>query len=72
MTRTAKSSIFETTPGGILGERYVCSCGATSTAAQVAGTHGGQVTSALFGNRVCPGIAALHRSGESEITVDME
>lgn len=66
----AKSEIFETTPGGILGERYTCSCGATSTAAQMAGTRGGRAVAAMFGHRPCAGIVALHKSGEMEVIVE--
>jgi hypothetical protein len=64
----AVSEFFET-PEGVLGERYVCSCGATSTAAQMAETPGGCVANALFGQRPCVGIIALHNHGDDEIEV---
>lgn len=70
MKHIAKSEIFETAPNGILGERYTCSCGASSTAAQMAGTPGGNVTSAIFGHRPCVGIIALHNSGDSSIQIE--
>ena len=70
MRHVATSEIFETTPGGILGERYACSCGSTSTAAQSAGTGGGRIVNAVFGHRPCIGIRQLHTSGESRIEVN--
>jgi len=65
----AHAEIF-ITPGGILGEHYCCSCGATSTAAQMAHTPGGAMTNSLFGNHPCIGILRLHQSGENFIVVD--
>ena len=67
-THHAISIVFET-PSGILGERYSCSCGSQSTAAQMAQTPGGQEYSSLFGHRPCEVIWMLHASGVDEITV---
>ena len=69
MKHIATSRIFET-PSGILGERYVCTCGAASTAAQMAGTPDGLAASALFGHRPCAGIRALHESGKDHVEID--
>ena len=69
MTHVARSVIFETSPGGILGEEYRCSCGAQSTAAQIAGTYRGRAMSALFGHRPCIGVLRLHASGEDIVVV---
>jgi hypothetical protein len=71
MQHIATSEIFETTPGGVLGERYICTCGKQSTAAQMAGTRGGTVYSALFGHLPCAAIIELHRSGESRVEMEM-
>lgn len=70
MKHTAHAAIFETTPGGILGERYTCSCGAQSTGAQMAQTPGGRAYSAMFGHRVCAGIVALHNADELSVTIE--
>jgi hypothetical protein len=59
------------TPNGFLAERYRCTCGATSTAAQMAGTPGGRCINALFGHHPCPAIVALHESGESRIEIQL-
>ena len=69
MKHIATSTIFET-PMGVLGERYECSCGATSTAAECEGTPGGLAYRALFGHRACAGILALHQSGEDRIEIE--
>ena len=59
MKHIAKCTFFITSTG-FLGEAYNCSCGSSSTAAQMAGTPGGQAINALFGHRPCAGIRALH------------
>ena len=71
MRHVAQSEFFETTPGGVLGERYTCSCGSSSTAAQMAGTPGGLACSALMGHHPCPGIITLHDSGEARIEIEV-
>ena len=70
MRHIATSRIVETTPGGILGEEYACSCGARSTAAQCAGTRGGRVVNAMFGHRPCVAILRLHTSGDDRVEMD--
>lgn len=70
MTHHVTSRLFETTPGGVMGEEFVCSCGSRSTAARMAGTPGGRVTSALFGHCPCAGIQALWTQDVDEITVE--
>ena len=70
MKHVAMSIVFET-PSGLLGERYECSCGAVSSAAECAGTPGGLAYRALFGHRrICAGISALHQSGEDRIEIE--
>lgn len=71
MRHIATAEIFETTPGGVLGERYRCTCGANSTAAQCASTPGGGAMNALFGHRPCPAIALLHGSGQERVEMEI-
>ena len=70
MKHIAESVIFETSPEGFLGERYTCSCGAQSTAAQMAQTRGGCAVSAMFGHRPCRAIYELHTNGD--VRIEME
>lgn len=70
-THHAHCDIFETTPGGILGERYICDCGAVSTAAQMAQTEGGRMYNALFGHHPCPAIVRLHETDANDLILEL-
>lgn len=68
MRHVAQASVF-VTPSGTLGERYECSCGRRSTAAEC---HRGVpiAETAMFGGGPCAAIMALHRSGREQVEYD--
>ena len=68
MIHHATSNVREL-PSGILAEIFVCSCGSQSSAAQMAGTTGGLMYSAVFGHHPCPGIIALWEQDKDEVTI---
>jgi hypothetical protein len=70
MTHNVKTHITESTPGGLLMEIITCSCGKSSTAAQMAKTHGGLMASALFGHHPCIAIQELWQNDLDELTFE--